>query len=156
MAYGVSHRLQRISPDVDLQYKTWVIPRGTPVGMTSVLLHNNEDVFRDPKTFDPQRWLQKDSAQLRKYIVAFGKGSRQCLGMKLVLLSVLGSLQLSCLLTTSVRSLAYCELYLTLALVFTEFDFALYETDVSDAEVAHDFFNACQSVESKGIRVKID
>ncbi|KAL8866610.1 MAG: hypothetical protein Q9174_006198 [Haloplaca sp. 1 TL-2023] len=27
-AYGVSHRLARISPDTDLQYKEWTIPRG--------------------------------------------------------------------------------------------------------------------------------
>lgn len=50
--------------------------------MTSVMMHNSPTHFPDPKTFDPERWLQPDSARLRKYIVAFSKGSRQCLGMK--------------------------------------------------------------------------
>ncbi|KAL8696037.1 MAG: hypothetical protein Q9224_003006 [Gallowayella concinna] len=54
----------------------------TPVGMTSVLMHNNTVLFPEPQIFDPERWLQSDSARLRKYIVAFSKGSRQCLGMK--------------------------------------------------------------------------
>ncbi|KAI4087722.1 MAG: hypothetical protein LQ344_006608 [Seirophora lacunosa] len=133
---GVSHRLQRISPDVDLHYQGYLIPRGTPVGMTSVMMHNSPTHFPDPKTFDPERWLQPDSARLRKYIVAFSKGSRQCLGM----------------------NLGYCELYLTLAAIFApgRFRFELHATDVTDVEVYHDFFNACQRVESKGIRVKVE
>ncbi|KAL8785036.1 MAG: hypothetical protein Q9195_008796 [Heterodermia aff. obscurata] len=81
-APGVSHRLQRISPDIDLHYKDWTIPRGTPVGMTSILMHENPSLFPNPRAFDPDRWLQADSARLRKYIVAFTKGSRQCLGIK--------------------------------------------------------------------------
>ena len=54
-------------------------------------------------------------------------------------------------------SLAYCELYVTLAAVFApgRFKFELFETDASDAEVGHDFFNACQRMDSKGIRVKV-
>ncbi|KAL8957356.1 MAG: hypothetical protein Q9193_005347 [Seirophora villosa] len=133
---GVSHRLQRISPDVDLHFQDYLIPRGTPVGMTSVMVHNSPSHFPDPKTFDPERWLQPDSARLRKYLVAFSKGSRQCLGM----------------------NLGYCELYLTLAAIFApgRFRFELHATDVTDVEVYHDFFNACQRVESKGIRVKVE
>ncbi|KAL8807560.1 MAG: hypothetical protein Q9200_004625, partial [Gallowayella weberi] len=57
------------------------LPYLTPVGMTSVLMHNNTALFPEPQTFDPERWLQADSARLRKYIVAFSRGSRQCLGM---------------------------------------------------------------------------
>ncbi|KAI4202647.1 MAG: hypothetical protein LQ350_002440 [Teloschistes chrysophthalmus] len=135
-AYGVSHRLQRISPDIDLQFKEYSIPRGTPVGMTAVLMHDNPDLFPSPHTFDPDRWLQPSSAQLRKYVVPFSKGSRQCLGM----------------------NLAYCELYLTLAALFSPLQglkFELFETSDTDAEVVHDFFNACQAMESPGIRVRV-
>ena len=54
-------------------------------------------------------------------------------------------------------SLAYCELYLTLSAVFApgRFEFEFFETGVEDAEVAHDFFNACHSVDSKGVRVVV-
>lgn len=133
---GVPHRLQRISPDLPIQYKEYTIPKGTPVGMTSVMMHSSPDHFPNPETFDPDRWLQPNASRLRKYLVAFSKGSRQCLGI----------------------NLAYCELYLTLAAIFApgRFRFEIYETDVSDVEVYHDFFNASQRVESKGIRVRLD
>ncbi|KAI4101078.1 MAG: hypothetical protein LQ339_005201 [Xanthoria mediterranea] len=132
---SVSHRLQRISPDIDLVYQQWSIPKGTPVGMTSILMHFNPHLFPSPHTFSPNRWLQPNAAHLRRFIVAFSKGSRQCLGM----------------------NLAYCELYLMLAALFApgRFAFELFDTDGGDAEVAHDFFNASQSVRSKGIRVTV-
>ena len=50
--------------------------------MTSVLVHNNPEIFPNGHVFDPERWLQPNASNLRKYIVAFGKGSRQCIGMK--------------------------------------------------------------------------
>ncbi|KAL8927557.1 MAG: hypothetical protein Q9208_002362 [Pyrenodesmia sp. 3 TL-2023] len=104
--------------------------------MTSIMMHNSPDHFPNPEHFEPERWLGPNAAPLRKYIVAFSKGSRQCLGM----------------------NLAYCELYLTLAAVFApgRFKFELYETDITDVEVYHDFFNASQRVDSKGIRVKVE
>ncbi|KAL9124190.1 MAG: hypothetical protein Q9217_006456 [Psora testacea] len=82
LSYGATHRLQRIFPDTALQYQTWTIPPGTPVGMTSVLIHNNPAIFPTPKKFDPERWLQPSATQLKKYFVSFSKGSRSCLGMK--------------------------------------------------------------------------
>ncbi|KAL8876591.1 MAG: hypothetical protein Q9198_005240 [Flavoplaca austrocitrina] len=96
LSCGVSHRLQRISPDIDLTFKAssqahhpsekrakeWIIPKGTPVGMTSVLLHFNPSLFPDPHTFSPDRWLGSDTGYLRRFVVPFSKGSRQCLGMK--------------------------------------------------------------------------
>ncbi len=50
--------------------------------MTSIMMHHSPDHFRKPETFDPERWLGPGATRLRKYLVAFGKGSRQCLGMK--------------------------------------------------------------------------
>lgn len=82
MSYGVPHRLQRISPNVPLEYKEFTMPIGTPVGMTALLLHNNLDTFPNPRKFEPERWLQPSANRLNKYMVAFSKGSRQCLGMK--------------------------------------------------------------------------
>lgn len=81
-SYGVPSRVQRISPDVALQYGKWTIPAGTPVGMSILLMHDNEELFANPRHFDPERWLQPDSPRLRNYLVPFSRGSRQCLGMK--------------------------------------------------------------------------
>lgn len=57
----------------------------TPVGMTSVMLHDNPHLFPSPRPFQPERWLQPSKTQLRKYLVPFSRGSRSCLGMKYVL-----------------------------------------------------------------------
>ncbi|KAL9594139.1 MAG: hypothetical protein Q9219_007202 [cf. Caloplaca sp. 3 TL-2023] len=156
---GVSHRLQRISPDLPLQYKEHTIPKGlrpfpsptslltppiptpqtnpsppgqkpqTPIGMTSLLTHYNPTLFPSPHTFDPTRWLQPDSARLKN-----GEWA-----------------------DSEVVSLAYCELYLTLAALFApgRFKFELFGTEVGDVEVWHDFFNASQRVGSRGIRVVV-
>lgn len=52
-------------------------------------------------------------------------------------------------------SLAQAELYITLATVFSQFTFELYETDVSDVEMSHGYLIPYPKWESKGVRVKM-
>lgn len=134
IGYGVSHRMQRLFPDTVLQCNGYSVPPMTPVGMTTVLLHDNPTLFPDPRTFRPERFLEQPS--LRKYLIPFSRGSRQCAGL----------------------NLAYCELYLTLAAVFApgRFRLELFETDISDVELKHDFLNTSPRLDSKGIRVTIN
>lgn len=47
------------------------------------------------------------------------------------------------------------ELYVTIATVFSSFEFELYETDRSDVEMAHAYLVPYTKWESKGIRVKV-
>ena len=90
MMPGVSHRSARIAREEDLVYKNqddkseWVIPRGTPIGMTSMINHWNTELFPNPDDFLPGRWLVdgKQNYQLSKKLIAFGKGSRSCIGEK--------------------------------------------------------------------------
>ena len=44
---------------------------------------------------------------------------------------------------------------MTLAAVFRNFEFDLYETDLSDVELAHDFFLPSPRLDSKGVRVEV-
>lgn len=118
--------------------------------MTSLMLHNNPSLFPDPRSFQPERWLQPSKTQLRKYLVPFSKGSRKCLGMKYGLRLYtesrppVGDDEVRPLTESLNYSLAYCELYLILASIFAprRFRFELFETDVRDAEIAHDFFSS--------------
>lgn len=51
--------------------------------MSCVLMHHNEDVFPDSYRFNPERWTEpRERKRLEKYMVAFSKGSRQCVGIK--------------------------------------------------------------------------
>ena len=54
-------------------------------------------------------------------------------------------------------SLAYCEIYLTIAAVFAPGGFKLenYQTTARDTWPAHDFFNPGFPSDSKGIRITI-
>lgn len=88
MMPGVSHRSARIARNEDLFYKSkdgkteWVIDRGTPIGMTSMINHWDEDLFPNPDEYIPERWLVdgQPNHKLQKFLIAFGKGSRSCIG----------------------------------------------------------------------------
>jgi cytochrome P450 len=89
VALGISGRLPRVARDEDLVYKGrgfhYVIPRGTAIGMSAFVNHNNEDLFPDPEKYDPERWVDaqgKPNHAMEKYIMSFSKGSRQCIGMQ--------------------------------------------------------------------------
>ncbi|KAL8847384.1 MAG: hypothetical protein Q9221_007571 [Calogaya cf. arnoldii] len=85
ISYGVSHRLKRVCPNQAIQYYDYTLPPGTSISMSTPLIYDNPDIFPDPRTFKPEHWLPLETtdAQLQKYLVAFSRGSRQCLGMKL-------------------------------------------------------------------------
>lgn len=126
--HGVSHRLQRVFSDRSIQYKDWVIPPGTPLGMASVHVRNNPEIFNDSYAFKPQRWLplQTEGQRLQKYILAIGKGSRQCVG----------------------KELGKAEILTTLANVFRRFgrDMRLYNTTrEKDIDVMYDVFDPLPS-----------
>lgn len=70
--YGAGHRLQRVAPNDVLQYKDWAIPPGTSTGMTTFHVHNNPEIFPEPKRFNPERWIE--NPRLDKYLLSFSKG----------------------------------------------------------------------------------
>ncbi|KAF3046270.1 hypothetical protein E8E11_001192 [Didymella keratinophila] len=95
LSYGIPSRLARIAPQEDLMYRDkmngsqteYVIPRGTAIGMSSAIMHDNEDVFSQSAAFLPERWMSGDAPQraaMEKSFLAFSKGSRQCVGIKYV------------------------------------------------------------------------
>ena len=149
LSYGVASRLQRISPDKALvfhdekKHKDWTIPPGTPVSMTSVLIHQDPSIFPDPHAFRPERWIE--DPRLDQFLVSFSKGSRQCLGI----------------------NLAYAEMYLCLCGIFRRFGskevrmdddegyLELFETGLRDVEVKGDGFVPLTEEGSQGVRIKV-
>ncbi|KAI0406739.1 benzoate 4-monooxygenase cytochrome P450 [Xylaria palmicola] len=132
LAHGVSSRQPRVATDEILRYREWVIPTGTPIMQSLYLHHMNADLFPDPFTFNPQRWI--DDPRLKQQLLSFGRGSRICLGL----------------------NLAYAEIYLTLAHILRRFDMELYQTvKARDVETSHDCFIGTPHLDSPGIRVRI-
>lgn len=81
LSHGTTNRHPRLASETDLVYGPWRIPRNTPVSMTTVDVMMNERLFPEPKKFIPERWV-RGGAELERYFVPFGKGSRQCLGIR--------------------------------------------------------------------------
>lgn len=88
------------------------VPGGTRIGMAIYHMHYNEAIFEDPRRFDPERWLQTPAevARLSRFMVAFSRGSRSCLGI----------------------NLAYMEMYMAIAYLVRRFDFRLAGTTPAD------------------------
>lgn len=54
------------------------------MSQSNYFVHMDETLFPKPHKFDPERWIRaaEKGEHLSRFIVAFTKGSRQCLGMK--------------------------------------------------------------------------
>lgn len=85
-----------------------VIPRGTQVAVPLYSLFHNEDIFAQPYTYIPERWLEPESEKeqarqktMRKAFVPFLVGDRACAG----------------------KAMAWTELNITIARIMWCFDF---------------------------------
>jgi cytochrome P450 len=104
--------------------------------MSSWVLHQDLEYFPNPQEFKPERWSNATPAELRKMekaFVPFGKGSRICVGMPYVscvhaCTSLMGS------------SLAYCEVYITIAMLFHRFEHLEGNKLTADDLVYDDYF----------------
>ncbi|KAE8552457.1 hypothetical protein TMatcc_002504 [Talaromyces marneffei ATCC 18224] len=135
LMHGVTTRLPRVSHEV-IQYKEWTIPPETPVSQCNLFVHMDPTIFPEPTEFRPERWIEakQHNTRLDRYMVSFGRGSRQCVGI----------------------NLAYAELFLTLATVLSRFDMKIYETTIDDIRVARDYFVGVPEPGSQGVRVIVN
>lgn len=75
LAPGIASRSARIAQDEDLVYAGWRIPAGTPVGMTTHLLHQNKKEYPEPQRFNPDRWMNPNPWRLaNRPLCLSGKG----------------------------------------------------------------------------------
>lgn len=129
----VCTRLPRISPDEDLVFQDWKIPKGTPISMSAYFVHRDKRYFPDPEKFIPERWVDPQArVRLERYLVAFSKGSRICLGMML----------------------AYEEMYFAVATIVRRFEMELYRTTEADVKMTRDMFNPHTDQGTRRVQVK--
>lgn len=68
---------RHVYPDVH-RLGEWVIPRGYSIIVGIAQIHDNPDVFPDPRRFDPQRFIDNKPSALSW--IPFGGGTRRCVG----------------------------------------------------------------------------
>ncbi|KFZ23007.1 hypothetical protein V502_02504 [Pseudogymnoascus sp. VKM F-4520 (FW-2644)] len=99
--------LPRVVPSKGVFIGDTFIPGGTNISTSIFSVNTNPALFKDPMTFNPDRWLSPQSNDLDDWFISFSKGPRMCLGKHLAMLSM-----------TSV-----------LAALFSNFELTLHETD---------------------------
>ncbi|KAI0144373.1 cytochrome P450 [Xylariaceae sp. FL1272] len=145
LSFGVTARTARIARET-LTYtptphaahspnsgKSFKIPAGTPMSTTTLSAHTAPSIFPNPFVFDPERWLGDEGRKRQKYQMAFGKGSRKCLGIEL----------------------ARAEMYLVTAALVRGFDMRLWKTEASDVAFVHDYHVSMPSLRFKGLEAMV-
>jgi cytochrome P450 len=61
----------------------YAVPAGTPVDMSILLLHHRDDLYPEPFSFRPERWLGRKPGSYEW--IPFGGGIRRCLGATLAM-----------------------------------------------------------------------
>lgn len=140
---GIATRMARIAPDRDLLYRDWRVPAGTPVGMTTILMHTDERSYPDPYSFEPERWIQASDHKNAEHAYApFSRGTRMCVGMQYE--SPQTPLFLFIFYFTysdlKLHSLAWAELYMALAALVQQFNFDFVGASAEDFECVSDQF----------------
>lgn len=170
LSFPTPGRLPRVVPEPGATFNGHFVPAGNWVGMSMWMVHRDPQTFPDPMTFDPDRWTVGNADHIRKldrHLVSFCRGSRQCLGMKYVneifflplpktpFLYIFSSPNISAPRSPNflffffgeanqkISSLAWCELYVTLATFVRRFPRGLniYKTTPLDMEY-DDFYGA--------------
>lgn len=137
MSYGVSERLTRTNPYGPIQYHNYTIPKDTPFGMSNYFQLRSPDVFPNPDEFIPERWLgnpvTSKGRNLNRYLVVFGRGPRSCIGM----------------------NFAYAMITHSLAGVFRNYRFQLYQTEREDVDMDSTYFVPFPYKRSQGVRLLV-
>jgi len=61
----------------------YVVPAGTAISVSILLLHHREDLYPDPFAFRPERWIDRKPGTYEW--IPFGGGTRRCLGATLAM-----------------------------------------------------------------------
>jgi cytochrome P450 len=102
--------------------------------MSSLFIAKSPLLFPNPNDFKPERWIEAATSDehLEQYILAFGKGTRSCVGI----------------------NLAYAEIYTILATLFRKFPhIRLHNTTERDVEHVHDYFAGMTRSGTHGLQV---
>ncbi|KAJ9133804.1 Cytochrome P450 [Pleurostoma richardsiae] len=96
--------LPRLVPPEGMRVDGMWLEGGTTVSVSTHTVHRDSTIFHeDPDEYVPERWLRDDANAMQRGFLAFSQGGRACIG----------------------RNIAYFEMALVVALLFSRYDFVL-------------------------------
>lgn len=78
----IGYAMPRDTPPSGAVIRGLYIPGGVAVGVPAAIIGRNATVYKDPNTWNPDRWSDEnaDLAIMKTCFLGFGHGSRQCIG----------------------------------------------------------------------------
>ncbi|GAA86456.1 cytochrome P450 family protein [Aspergillus luchuensis IFO 4308] len=74
-------QLNRDVPEGGMKVGKYYVPEGTVVGSSAWVIHRLPEIWGpDFEEFRPERWLEGDVGNLKRFYFSFGGGSRTCVG----------------------------------------------------------------------------
>ncbi|GLA78467.1 hypothetical protein AtubIFM55763_011199 [Aspergillus tubingensis] len=74
-------QLNRDVPEGGMKIGKYYVPEGTVVGSSAWVIHRLPEIWGpDFEEFRPERWLEGDVGNLKRFYFSFGGGSRTCVG----------------------------------------------------------------------------
>lgn len=70
--------LPRVTPPEGMVIDGEWIAGGTTVSVPTYSLHHEPELFEDPWTYKPERWLEEDAGNLQQVFIPFSAGGRGC------------------------------------------------------------------------------
>ncbi|KAE8381628.1 benzoate 4-monooxygenase cytochrome P450 [Aspergillus bertholletiae] len=131
----VTTRLPRIAPDEVLQYREWQIPAGIPVSMSTYFILRDPEIFPDPTSFMPERWMlePEDLKRLERYLVPASKGTLGCLG----------------------QNMNVAWMHLVIGTLLRRYTLDLHDTTLENVEMTRDNFIGQTPIDKNNIYVKV-
>ncbi|XP_026733291.1 cytochrome P450 4C1-like [Trichoplusia ni] len=86
--YPSVHFISRMLTE-DLKIDGYIIPKGTICNFNVFDIHRNPEIFPDPETFIPERFLPEKCANRHPYAyIPFSAGPRNCIGQKFAMMEL--------------------------------------------------------------------
>ncbi|KAF7879839.1 uncharacterized protein EAF02_008009 [Botrytis sinoallii] len=80
--------LPRVVPQEGIELDGYFLPGSLTVSTQAYTIHRDPEIFPEPESFKPQRWLGPKSDDFKTANHAFGAGTRTCIGIHLARMEI--------------------------------------------------------------------
>ncbi|KAF7936521.1 uncharacterized protein EAE97_007887 [Botrytis byssoidea] len=83
-----SGSLPRVVPQEGVDLDGYFLPGSMTVSTQTYTIHRDPEIFPEPESFEPQRWLGPKAEEFKSAYYPFGAGTRTCVGIHLAKMEI--------------------------------------------------------------------